>query len=84
MFRGLKLAMLRNDWFAHFLRRVLKSYDYAQPLTPDDLAEELSQPLIDFQHEIRDARKLIETHPETVAGEIRKAIQKRPDLIAQN
>jgi hypothetical protein len=82
LFRGLRLVMIVDDWFADFLRRILKSYDHTNPLTPDDVAEDLQSCLLDFQHEIRDARNLIENHPETVAGHIRRAIQKRPELVA--
>ena len=84
MFRGLSLIMLRNDWLARFLRRLLEDYDYNNPLTADDVADDLDSDLIAFHHEIRDARNLIECHPETVADAIREAIQKRPELTAQN
>jgi hypothetical protein len=80
--RGLKLAMLQGDWLAHFLRVLLKTYDYYNPPTPDDVAGDLEDHLIAFQYEIRDARKLIQAHPETVAGEIRQVIQKRPDILS--
>ena len=80
--RGLKLAMLQGDWLAHFLRVLLKTYDYYNPPTPDDVAGDLEDYLIAFQYEIRDARKLIKAHPGTVASEIRQAIQKRPELVA--
>lgn len=84
MFCGLRLVMLRDDWFARFLRSLLEDYDYTNPMTPDDVAEDLDSFLIAFQHEIRDARGLIKEHPETVADAIREAVQKRPELIAQN
>ena len=79
---GLAHAMVDDGWLARFLRSLLKGYDHQHPLTPDDVAEDLEGHLIDFQHEIRDARKLIENHPETVAGEIRETIRKRPDLLS--
>ena len=80
-FQGLRFVMLMDGWLARFLRRVLKSYDHKNPPTPDDVAETLNSYLLEFQYEIRDARKLIENHPETVAGDIRRAIQKRPELV---
>jgi hypothetical protein len=80
--RGLKLAMLQDDWFSRFLRVVLRAYDYYNPPTPDDVAGDLEDYLIAFQYEIRDARKIIKAHPETVASEIRQVIQKRPELVA--
>lgn len=80
--RGLKLVMLQGDWCARFLRVLLKTYDYNSPPTPDDVAGDLEEYLIAFQYEIKDARKLIQAHPETVAGEIKIAIQKRPELVA--
>jgi hypothetical protein len=82
MFCGLRLVMLRNDWCVRFLRRLLDSYDYSNPLTPDDVADNLDAFLLNFHHEIRDARNLIKDHPEAVAAEIRKAIQKHPKLVA--
>ena len=82
MLSGLRLVALKGDWLIRFLRRLLESYDYNNPMTPDDVAEDLDQYLIDFQHEIGDARKLIENHPETVAREIRELIHKRPELVA--
>ena len=81
-FQGLRFVMLMDGWLARFLRRVLKSYDHKNPPTPDDVAETLNSYLLEFQYEIRDARKLIENHPETVARDIQMAIQKRPELVA--
>lgn len=81
MFQGLRFVMAVDDWFADFLRRILKSYDHRNPMTPDEVADSLESCLLDFQHEIRDARKLINSHPATVAGAIREAIQKRPELV---
>jgi hypothetical protein len=79
---GLAHAMVDDGWLARFLRSLLKGYDYQHPLTPDDVAEDLEGHLIAFQYEIRDASKLIRNHPETVAGEIRETIRKRPDLLS--
>ena len=80
--RGLKFAMLQGDWLARFLRVLLKTYDYNNPLTPDDVAEDLEEYLIAFQYEIKEACKLITAHPETVASEIREAVRKRPDILS--
>jgi hypothetical protein len=79
-FRGLRMVILHNDWFADFLRRVLRAYNPKEPLTPDDLAEQLEGPLIAFQHEIRDARKVIRDHPETVVDAMQKA---RPTIVGR-
>ena len=83
MLSGLRLVALKGDWLIRFLRKLLESYDYDNPMTPDDVADDLDQHLIDFQHEIRDARKLIESHPETVASEIRELVHNRPELFRQ-
>src|ERR1035437_4769283 len=50
MFRGLRLVMIMDDWFADFLRRILESYDHRNPMTPDEVADSLESYLLDFQH----------------------------------